>query len=251
MKIIAIGDLHGRTLWKYIVSKVDFDVVVFIGDYFDTHENISPVQQIENFKELLDYKKQLPEKVVLLFGNHDYHYFPWVEKKYSGFQDEYDTEILEILHNALKEGLMQMCYKYKKFVFTHAGITKTWLSKAGYKNNYPVDIFLNDLFVKYPHKFEFSMGDNYSLTGDDICQSPIWVRPKSLSKNALNGYIQIVGHTVQEKINVINNSIILIDTLGKSAQFLEVREEGWKILQLSMDNASREIHIGEVNHSII
>ena len=71
MKIIAIGDLHGRTLWKYIVSKVDFDVVVFIGDYFDTHENISPVQQIENFKELLDYKKQLPEKVVLLFGNHD------------------------------------------------------------------------------------------------------------------------------------------------------------------------------------
>ena len=51
MKIIAIGDLHGRTLWKYIVSKVDFDVVVFIGDYFDTHENISPVQQIKNFKE--------------------------------------------------------------------------------------------------------------------------------------------------------------------------------------------------------
>ena len=55
----------------------------------------------------------------------------------------------------------------------------------------------------------------------------------------------------RKKINVINNSIILIDTLGKSAQFLEVREEGWKILQLSMDNASREIHIGEVNHSII
>jgi hypothetical protein len=31
--------------------------------------------------------------------------------------------------------------------------------------------------------------------GDDITQSPIWIRPKSLERQPLDGYSQIVGHT--------------------------------------------------------
>jgi len=43
MRIIALGDTHGRTDWKQITARERFDKVVFIGDYFDTHEDdISP-----------------------------------------------------------------------------------------------------------------------------------------------------------------------------------------------------------------
>lgn len=45
MKLIALGDTHGRTDWKEIVAETEFDKVIFIGDYFDTHENITPEQQ--------------------------------------------------------------------------------------------------------------------------------------------------------------------------------------------------------------
>ena len=36
-KIIVIGDIHGRTIWKQIVAaNPDADLFVFIGDYFDS-----------------------------------------------------------------------------------------------------------------------------------------------------------------------------------------------------------------------
>lgn len=41
MRVIALGDTHGRLHWKAITSKDDFDKVIFIGDYFDTHDGIS------------------------------------------------------------------------------------------------------------------------------------------------------------------------------------------------------------------
>ena len=75
MKLIALGDIHGRNIWKQILAKEDnFDKIVFIGDYFDSKDGISVLQEIENFKEILELKKKFKDKVVLLFGNHDFHY---------------------------------------------------------------------------------------------------------------------------------------------------------------------------------
>jgi predicted phosphodiesterase len=37
MKIVAIGDIHGRDYWKQIIEQEqDADVFVFVGDYFDS-----------------------------------------------------------------------------------------------------------------------------------------------------------------------------------------------------------------------
>ena len=49
MKIIAIGDIHGRSIWKNIVSANSYDKVVFLGDYFDSFD-IHTLDQIDNFK---------------------------------------------------------------------------------------------------------------------------------------------------------------------------------------------------------
>ena len=44
MRIIVIGDIHGRTIWKDIVNQ-EFDLCVFLGDYVDSHDRISAKQQ--------------------------------------------------------------------------------------------------------------------------------------------------------------------------------------------------------------
>ena len=86
-KLIAIGDIHGRDIWKQIVETEQPDTVVFVGDYFDSF-NIPGIDQIHNFKNIIQWKLDNPQcKVVLLIGNHDFHYMPEAyNDRYSGFQ---------------------------------------------------------------------------------------------------------------------------------------------------------------------
>ena len=60
-KIVVLGDIHGRTVWKDIIAKEEPDQVVFLGDYVSTYENISEVEQVANLKEILRYKDEHPE----------------------------------------------------------------------------------------------------------------------------------------------------------------------------------------------
>ena len=98
MKTLVLGDQHGRSNWKLAVHLENPDRVVFMGDYFDSFD-ISGVEQIQNFKEIIEYKEtaftnagkdeQHKTKVVLLIGNHDHHYFPEIGNTgTSGFQNK-------------------------------------------------------------------------------------------------------------------------------------------------------------------
>lgn len=225
MKIIALGDIHGRTNWRDIVAKTEFDKIVFIGDYFDTHEDISAEQQKANFEDIIEYKKANMEKVILLLGNHDYHYLSMANEKYKGFQEAHKTDIQEMLQKALRLDLIQMCFVFHKFIFSHAGVTKTWLNSNGYTAEEPVDLFINNLFKYQPLAFKFTRGMNNSGFGDDVCQTPIWVRPQSLRKDCLDNYVQVVGHTMQDKLNIVDDKICFIDTLGTTGQFLSIEND--------------------------
>lgn len=70
MKILVLGDIHGRTIWKDIIEKENPDKVIFLGDYVSTHDNISADQQLSNLNNILNYKEENSDKVVLLRGNH-------------------------------------------------------------------------------------------------------------------------------------------------------------------------------------
>ena len=127
MKIIALGDTHGRDIWKRIVKiEEDFDKFIFIGDYFDTREDIDVSTQIENFKEILEFKKSNPEKVFLLIGNHDFHYLKGCGENYSGYQQYAAMDINEVLQPAVTSGHLQICHVYDEYIFSHAGLTNTW-----------------------------------------------------------------------------------------------------------------------------
>lgn len=223
MRIIALGDTHGRVLWKEIVAKEkDADKFVFIGDYFDTHYDITVNQQIENFKEILEFKKNNMDQVVLVLGNHDFHYLKGVGEEYSGFKAFRFLDINEILQPSVDSGLVQMCFVHDKYVFTHAGVTKTWSA------NHNVDLTdlensLNQLLLENTPAFKFTMGNNYDQSGNDVTQPPIWVRIPSLLEDMIDGVTCVVGHTTLKELAIIDN-LIGIDTIGTSGEYLEIND---------------------------
>ncbi len=218
MKVIALGDTHGRSFWKLIVHTQAFDKVVFIGDYFDSF-NIPAEEQIRNFREIVAYKEAHPDKVVLLIGNHDYHYLPVarsIDETYAGFQDRYAFQIGHLIQE--HRDLLQVCYLWEDYLFSHAGVTQTWLDEVGYKGEEIAD-FINELFRYKPQKFLFNGYDPY---GDDVTQSPLWVRPRSLRKDAFHPETirQVVGHTAMRTLDLKEDPFFFIDTLETSGEYL-------------------------------
>lgn len=215
MKIVAIGDIHGRHLWAEIVAKEELtaDMIVFVGDYFDTYAKISAEQQIENFNLILEYKRQFPDKVVMLIGNHDFHYMVSGET-YSGYQEQDAEAIRKALLDAMSTGDIQAAYEHDGFLFTHAGVTKTWCLENGIDVANVVEE-ANLVFEHNKSAYRFNRKDQ-SGYGESIWQSPFWVRPRSLLTDKIPGFIQIVGHTTQEDgIDLtIDDGVVLVDALG-------------------------------------
>ena len=75
MKILVLGDIHGRTVWKNIIEKENPDITIFLGDYVTSHDNIPISEQITNLEEILKYKESNIDKVILLRGNHKINKF--------------------------------------------------------------------------------------------------------------------------------------------------------------------------------
>lgn len=229
MKIIVLGDTHGRTTWKEIIEKEkDYDKLIFLGDYFDTKEQISQKDQLSNFLEILQLKSAQPDKVILLLGNHDFHYIPGIDEHYSGYNPTLAVEIGMSLKSAIDNDLVQICHQEKiglrTYFFSHAGLTNTWLNSTNYSESiFLFPKYLNDLIKYKPFLFKFRIGRNFSNTGDDITQGPLWVRIPSLVKDQYKGddpnFIQIIGHTSMKTISFLDN-VVMIDTLGSEKSYL-------------------------------
>lgn len=237
-KTVILGDTHGRSFWKLIVNTEEFDKVVFIGDYFDSFD-ITAEDQMNNFLDIIEYKKNGGKEVILLIGNHDYHYFP--EIGYSGISGYQvgAAKSIEHLIDTYRDHL-QMAHSQDDVLFTHAGVGETWLDNnhktqdEGYDMYTPHDIelILKDLWGYTPRVFGFTGRDPY---GDDMGQTPIWIRPRSLmrdSQELKKQLIQVVGHTSQKKIDIEGKSTggryYFIDTLGTSGEYLILEDNMFK-----------------------
>lgn len=196
MKMIILGDIHGRDIWKQIIlNEKTFDKLVFIGDYVDSF-NIPGEKQLENLLDIIQYKKDNPDKVVLLFGNHDYHYLMHDSnlsgERYSGFQHVMAPQFKMIFNDNIK--LFQMAYEpYGKIYCSHAGISSKWLKLFNIENDKNVVQTINDYFYYKPSVFRFN---GFDLYGDTPSCSPIWIRPNSMNNHGISG-THIVGHTEQ------------------------------------------------------
>ena len=213
MKLL-IGDIHGRNSWKQIVNdNPSAKTVIFFGDYFDSKDKISGTTQIDNFLEIIDFKKGASKniKVVLLFGNHDYHYMPWHSREpYSGFQKSYARKIQKLLVENFHD--FKMSYSFENVLCSHAGISSIWLNRNIGKEKDGVwcreDLkgivkSVNQLFSDDPKKFD---SQGFESSGNEPQQTPIWIRPWALvesNKGILDQHaIQVFGHTQIKDINV-------------------------------------------------
>ena len=223
MKTIIIGDVHGRDQWKQIVAQEkDADTVIFLGDYFDSFD-ISAVEQMHNFKEIVEFKEtsftnagtddQRKTRVIMLIGNHDYHYFQEIgDSSTSGYQTRMAPVIKQLI--AEKREHLQVAHRIGEFVFSHAGISSEWLDDTvmDWTEQNMVDK-INELFKYTPLSLDYRSFKMFSATewsgasgyGNETYQGPMWIRPKALmsaNKDTLRKkIIQVVGHTYQNEID--------------------------------------------------
>jgi hypothetical protein len=213
MKTCVIADVHGRDQWKQIVAQEnDADRFVFLGDYFDSFD-ISAVEQMHNFKEIVEFKQTIGEEVIMLIGNHDYHYFPEInDSSTSGYQ----TRMAMVIKQLIGENRdhLQVAHRMGEFVFSHAGISSQWLDDTviDWTEENMVDK-INELFKYTPLALDYRSYRMLNSTevigsggyGNESYQGPMWIRPKALmsvNKDTLRKkIIQVVGHTYQNEID--------------------------------------------------
>ena len=214
-----IGDIHGRTCWKDLVRE---DCVnIFVGDYFDPYDDIPYEQLLQNFADIIAFKKQHLE-TVLLYGNHDLHYVIDCERA-SRYSREHAAEYRQVFAG-VKDFFHGVAYAIgNQTLVTHAGVTKTWYEKefGEYQGAAPEEVAddLNDLWKH--NKLEFSFCFNtpgmLDFDGESPFQSPLWIRPWTLAEHNLfasTPYKQVFGHTQIDDITTIDNNLTCVDCLG-------------------------------------
>jgi hypothetical protein len=242
MKIVAIGDVHGRSLWKLIVNQEqDADRFIFIGDYFDSFD-IKGEEQLNNFLDIIEFKKTTDKEVIMLIGNHDYHYFPEIgDTGTSGYQRIFKHQIEPTID--ANRGHLQMAYQFDEYLFSHAGVSSKFMDSVFGSDGWKVETIveqINELFKYKPLTFGF--GEAVSIKkmsyldpyGDNEEQSPIWIRPRSLmaaNKDTLRKQvIQVIGHTQVKKLDLEGSQksaggrYYLIDCQETTKEYLAIQD---------------------------
>lgn len=187
--ILIVPDVHGRTFWQLAKEKInDVDKVIFLGDYLDPYpdEHITPEEAIIQFKEIIQFKKDNFDKVILLLGNHDCAYC------YNfGSATRYDRINEKEIKQLFKENieLFKLWHlENNNCLFSHAGVTNYWLRiSLGCRN---IEEFISKSDKELiPHLWDISpYRGGYKDKG-----SIIWSDVREFDKEET--FYQIFGHT--------------------------------------------------------
>ena len=198
MKVTFISDLHGEDLWKKAVEK-ESDLFVFTGDYFDSFF-ISHKKQLDNFKDLIYFKKNNKDKVIFLLGNHDIHYLLWHTFFYdrmrgSGFSSDLVWKVNN-LYDENKE-LFQVAWQKDNVLATHAGLRQDHYNNdlKRFHENYPEYNYADLLNMLWRTLSIELMKIGRRRGGSDNYGSIFWCDKKELCESPLQGMTQVVGHT--------------------------------------------------------
>lgn len=204
MKILIIPDVHGRDFWKYAKDHIDeVDKIIFLGDYLDPypHEEITFNTTVENLKEIIQFKKDNNEKVVLLLGNHDLHYVYLEFMNCSRLNKARRNEMNLLFNN--NEDLFHLICIEGDYLFSHAGIYQYWMNKY--------QLTIDDLlYESFPYYVLEDVSDYRG--GFEPVGSCVWADiTESFGQPLIDGYYQIVGHTQLTQYPQVGKDIACLD----------------------------------------
>lgn len=246
--MIIIPDVHGRTFWKQAVERIDTDTIVFLGDYLDPYpyefgvvnpwnrynsdvdrasfndrmekfqkdEELLKRNTIDNFKEIIDFKKQHPDNVILLIGNHDCGY----AVNYNLCDCRIDMANYREIESLFRDNwdLFQLAYEAdvneKHYVFSHAGINRSYTMQCFGEID---EIELVETFnkpwrerdVKVLKKI-LGMTSPYR-GGFDQYGSIVWADVNEFAQGTGYSFFQIFGHTQQESAPIFEETYACLD----------------------------------------
>lgn len=235
-RVLVIPDVHGSSHWKKAVTGVDeVDVAVFLGDYINSfNEDERGSKAVDNLRSIIAFKKKLPEKVVLLAGNHDLAHcmFNKANDPHISGYEHYYAHVFSSIFEESKD-CFQIALKVDDWVFSHAGFTKTWsewavaTARKAYNNvpEDPVD-FANWCWKVDDCSFlGFNPSSLSDVCGTSRSQGPCWVRPSTLLQDACYDK-QFVGHTemCEDKPALLmsedhSKSAVILDSHSHSLSF--------------------------------
>ena len=203
MKILINPDIHGRVFWKYSIEhKDEFDKIIFLGDYLDAYSPDLLINEKDNFKEIIQFKKDNLDKVILLLGNHDCHY---INSKIF-HSSRYNLFKANVYHKLFNDNLdlFQLVYIYNKYLFSHAGVYEEWLKMCDLNLDNLINYDLDKL-ASHLNVLDYYRG-GYGNVG-----SCIWADIRdSETEKLLKGYYHIFGHT-QLKFNLSTSEFSCLD----------------------------------------
>lgn len=208
MECLVIPDVHGRVFWKDAKNAItNVDKVIFLGDYLDpySYEGITFEDAVMEFEDILTFKEEYPDKVVLLLGNHDMHYLISDFMNCSRLNVWRRVEIHDMFMNNIDK--FQLIYETENCLFSHSGIYKEWMDKY--------ELSLDDLkdyktFLK--DRWETLQDVSYERGGWDKVGSCIWADIRESVENELySDKRQIVGHTQMQEKPYITSKIACLD----------------------------------------
>lgn len=218
MKILIIPDVHGRSFWKKAILSGKYDKIVFLGDYVDPYEleSVTNTMAIVNFKEILSLKACHPKKVILLLGNHDLSYLS-DHYRIIAASDRYDYEHQEVLKSMYCDNkrFFKLAYEERigstKYLFSHAGVTQSWLGLNKKVIIEPDVAHLNHL-LKTKKGIETLTQVGKVRYGDYPSGSIVWADSSELAESEpIPNIYQIVGHTMQYDNPLITDKFACLD----------------------------------------
>lgn len=203
-KILIVPDVHGRTFWRKAKERIsEVDRVVFLGDYLDPYfwEGISRIDAIDEFREIIEFKRENLDKVVLLLGNHDCAYcFDFGSASRYDYENEFEIKAIF----GANMDLFRLYHKEDKYLFSHAGITNYWLKT--YLPEYDIERFTN---LPTRELIPFLWRISFFRGGIDNTGSIIWSDVREGDREET--YYQIFGHTQLEKEPIIEEKYACLD----------------------------------------
>jgi Calcineurin-like phosphoesterase len=228
MKILITGDLHEKLdILELAIEKFKtegYDKIVFMSDFCDSFIH-SDTRMIQCLNLAIEFKKEYPDKVVLLWANHELQYRYYPNYRCSGFNSSCQLVVQQLLTE--NSQLWQYYYYQSGFLFTHAGITNGWLKQVKETFKYYDS---NDSLFELLDKLEQTQqgldllnqcgssrgGHRYDKGGLTWCDKSELIADAYYDDLIKN---QVVGHTAVPEITKVDN-LYFTDCLGKTVEFL-------------------------------